>query len=388
MWLKIVNAQLLYNKVIFILFLFILFSSCSQSVKEINNGELQLEGGYLEIPIDNQTPNVSMGMSYKDGLLFNINWAYNQIQIYNLEKRKPVKNLNFEIEGDQGVGQLFGFHVHNLDSIFLFGQMEPFTYLIDTSGRVKQKYRYQIPDGYSSAFVHPAYFISPPVIKNGEMVVKTHFIANYREVENEFLNRQYLVYAINLSSGESRFLNHTYPNDYLEKGLKHFEASMAKSKDKVVYSFFGDHRLFYADSFEDELFSIEAQSNYLDRNLKFFPLEGGRFETQQYLQASSRYETLIYDTYREVFYRFAFPTLEVNDENEVLRLRHAPGPFSIMILDNDLNVLGETFFEKGRYLPSNFFINEEGLYLSANHPDNPDNREDFFRFQRFVLKYN
>jgi hypothetical protein len=361
--------------------------SCSQKDPKNTKAMLRTDEEIIEFQIDDQTPNVSMGMQYFDGFLFNINWAYNQIQIYNLSEKRLVKNLDFEIEGDQGVGELFGFHVHSLDSIFLFSQMDPFIYLTDTSGIVSQKIRYQIPDGYSSAFVHPSYFLSPPVIQSNEMIVKTHFAGNYREVKNEDLKQKQMVYAINLTSGETRFLNHTYPADYLEKGLKHFETSMAISKDKVVYSLFGDHRLFYADSFENKLSSKDAASSYLDTNLKLFPLEGVRFDTQKYLQASSRYESLVYDPFRDVFYRFAYPTLEVTDENEVLRLRIAPGPFVIMVLDNDLNVIGETYLEKGKYLPSNFFINEDGLYLSINHPDNPENEEGYFKFQRFSLEY-
>jgi len=68
-------------------------------------------------------------------------------------------------------------------------------------------------------------------------------------------------------------------------------------------------------------------------------------------------------------------------------LRTAPGPFVIMVLDNDLNVIGESYFEKGIYLPSNFFINEEGLFISLNHPDNPENSEEYFRFQKFFLEF-
>lgn len=361
--------------------------SCSQKDQKNTKAVLQADGAIIEFQLDDQTPNVSMGMDYYSGLLFNINWAYNQLQIYDFASRKLIKNLNFEIEGDQGVGELFGFHVHNLDSIFLFSQMDPFIYLTDTSGFVRQKIRYQIPDGYSSAFVHPGYFLSPPELRSGELIVKTHFAGNYREVDNNALKQKHMVYAINLFTGETRFLSHTYPEDYLANGLKHFEPSIARSKDKIVYSFFGDHRLFYADSYDEKLSFKEAPSAFLDKNLKLFPLEGRRFETQQYLQASSRYESLVYDPYREVFYRFAYPTLEVSEENDVLRLRTAPGPFAIMILDDDLNVIGERYFEKGICLPSNFFINEDGLYISLNHPDNPENNERYFRFQKFSLEF-
>jgi hypothetical protein len=101
----------------------------------------------------------------------------------------------------------------------------------------------------------------------------------------------------------------------------------------------------------------------------------------QYMNTSSRYDNLIYDAYRNLYYRFAYPTLDLTDLNEIQRLRTSPGPFVIMVLDDELNVLGETYFEAGRYLPTNFFIHQDGLYISINHPDNPANEEDMFKFE-------
>ena len=353
--------------------------ACSQ--KKQTEKKLEASGVILAFSIDDNTPNVSLGFSNFHGLLFNILWQRNEIQIYDIANRGLVKRLAFESEGDQGVGDLFGIHVHSLDSIFLFGQSAPIIYLTDTSGIVKQQLRYVAPEGYSTAFVHPSYFLSPPIVMGDELLAKTHVNGNYREFTNELLRESHMVYAINLTDGNVRFVNHRYPNDYLADGLKHFEPSMAKGKDKIVYSLFGDHRLFYASSFEEELKSTNAESQYLDARLKLFPSGGERLETMQYMNTSSRYDNLVYDPYRNLYYRFAYPTLDITDLNEIQRLRTSPGPFVIMVLDDELNVLGETFFEAGRYMPNNFFIHEDGLYVSINHPDNPENDEDMFKFE-------
>lgn len=109
-------------------------------------------------------------------------------------------------------------------------------------------------------------------------------------------------------------------------------------------------------------------------------------ESQKYSFASSRYENLLYDRYREVYYRFAFPDLEVDTEEEVRALRNNPGPFVVMIFDKELKLLGETYFEGGMYLPMNAFVGKKGLYLSTNNPDNPENQEDKMGFEIFELK--
>lgn len=357
--------------------------SCSEKVEVTKS--LKPSGQIFTIDIDERTPNASLGLAAFEDYLFNIVWEHNEIQIFDINQKKLAKRLNFDSEGDQGIGQLFGFHVHNLDSIYLFGQSLPMIYLTDTSGIVKQQLKYALPDGYSSAFVHPSYYVSPPIVSGGELLVKTHVQGNYREFTNERLSESHMVYAVNLTNGQVRFVNHLYPKDYLAEGLKHFEPSIAKGKDKIVYSLFGDHRLFFASSFDEELTSKAAPSQYLDARLKLFPSGGERLETMQYMSTSSRYDNLVYDPYRNLYYRFAYPTLDISDLNEIQRLRTAPGPFVIMVLDDELNLLGETYFEAGLYLPNNFFIHKDGLYLSINHPDNPENDEDMFKFELLTL---
>jgi hypothetical protein len=343
-------------------------------------------GKFLSLQLDANTPNVSMGLQFSDGFLFNVNWANNEIQMYDIESGLLIKSLVFDIEGDQGVGELFGFHVHTLDSIFLFSQLNAVLILTDTSGMVKNRIRYTQPDMYSPAFVHNSYFLSPPIIKGDEMYVKTHFQGNYREVTAEQLSANHMTYAINMKTGIVDFLKHTYPSDYLAKGLKHFEPSMATDGNKVVYSLFGDHRLFFAPSFNEPIQSVSTPSSHLDENLPLFPLQGERFDTQKYLQGSSRYESIIYDPFREVYYRFAFPTYTFESDEEVKSLRSEPRGFVIMTLDKDLNVIDDQYFEGGKYMPNNIFVGEKGLYLSTSHSNNPQNQEDKMVFEIFELE--
>ena len=68
-----------------------------------------------------------------------------------------------------------------------------------------------------------------------------------------------------------------------------------------------------------------------------------------------------------------------------MKYRFVPKMFSILILDSELNVIGETLFEKEKFLPDNLFITEAGVYLSKNHPDNPDLEEDYLSFALFEL---
>jgi hypothetical protein len=57
-----------------------------------------------------------------------------------------------------------------------------------------------------------------------------------------------------------------------------------------------------------------------------------------------------------------------------------------MVFDEDLNLITERLFEGGTYLPDNSFVGEKGLYLSINHPNNPQNKEDLMKFELVELK--
>jgi hypothetical protein len=374
------------------LFIFVglLFSCQNEKSKETQSLQLVPSGTFLKFDLDDSTANISTGLQYFQGdqeYLFNANWETNSLQSYSLKDGKMVKNLVFDREGPNGVGDVFGFHVQSMDSIFLFNP--PFTKrlnLVNSEGKILQRIDYQIPDGGGSAFVHNAFMISPPMVTGNLLAVNHRFPANPREITGEELSSKAMGYQIDLSTGETTYFNHFYPVDYLQSGQKLLDFSRAQGKDKIVYSLHGDHQLYYSTAFDLPLQSIVAGSSYLDASLPSVKRDAASEEFQRYAFSSSRYASLLYDSYRNVYYRFAFPTLTDLTAEEIRELPNAPGPFVVMVFDEDLNLITERLFEGGTYLPDNSFVGEKGLYLSINHPDNPQNKEDQMSFELVELK--
>lgn len=58
---------------------------------------------------------------------------------------------------------------------------------------------------------------------------------------------------------------------------------------------------------------------------------------------------------------------------------------SIMVLDKDFNVLGETMFPDYTYNSKLMIIREDGLYISDSHYMNPDFNDDVLSFKKFDL---
>ncbi|MHA7131076.1 DUF4221 family protein [Algoriphagus namhaensis] len=367
---------------LYVLPLFGFFSCQSPSEKPISL-ELQPTDFFLHLSVDDSTSNISDGLTYhaESNLLFSLNWIQNSIQIYDLEEERKVKELRFDYEGPNGVLDIMGIYPHSLDSIFLFNQLESELTLIDTSGQIRGRLAYQSPDQYSPAFVHHAYFTSPPVLKGDKMIVKTHFYGNIQTMTQEQLEQKQLVYEIDLKSGATRFLDLKFPDDYMPNGLKLFEASIATGAGKHVYSLFGDHRLFYVEEWGDSLKWKEGKSAHLPASLPYLPMGADGLDFRKYSFYSPHYESMAYDPFRKLFIRFAFHEIEPDDSVPVSDWRNHSGPFSVQLFDENLDLVSEMAFPAGQYHPFSYFITEDGLYLSTNHPLNPANQEDRMSFR-------
>ena len=59
--------------------------------------------------------------------------------------------------------------------------------------------------------------------------------------------------------------------------------------------------------------------------------------------------------------------------------------FSVIILNNKFEVIGETLFPKDKYSPKMFFVEKKGLYISESNPKNPEFDENKLVFSCFTL---
>ena len=59
-----------------------------------------------------------------------------------------------------------------------------------------------------------------------------------------------------------------------------------------------------------------------------------------------------------------------------------------MVLDKDLNIIyeSEIFNKTPKFVPFDYFVSEEGLWISTNNPENPNYNEDELSFELFEFK--
>jgi hypothetical protein len=379
-----------------VLTLFVICASfgCVSNYKEKLSPQFELlvAEEILEIPIDSATSNISPYLySYLDkntgenDLHFSVNMFNNSLEIYSTKKASLLKTLTFEREGSEGVGNLNGVFVQNLDSIFLFNSDGASYFMINIQNGDLIKHGFKEPLGYSVPTISSTKFSSIPFIHKGSFFFKALPPGSYSTKSNEELAATNLGYSVDLKTGESTELPFFYPLDYWADFIKHYEFSMANDENRIVYSFFGDHNIYAVELENGQTIKKVAKSKFLKDEFERLPLEGTAMDRGRYFTTSQHYGTLIFDPIRRVYYRFCFPELENIDPSQYRDLVFYPKSFSIMVLNEQLEVITEKLFENQAYLPNNAFVSREGLYISMNHPENEANKEDYLSFKLLKL---
>jgi hypothetical protein len=305
-----------------------------------------------------------------------------------METNSLIRSLQFEKEGENGVGNLSAVYANTLDSIFLFNQSETAFYISNENGELFSKMNFTPPVGFSLPSISTMHFSSLPAVYKGKLVFKALAPGNYRQISNETLASSALGYSVDLKSGETELLPFTFPSDYWVDFKKHYEYSQAINSDRgtIAYSFFGDHHLYLGDLNTGLSMKVLAKSNFFNDEFERLPLVGTSEDRLRYFATSQHYKGLIYDEVRKVYYRFCYPKLDNIAPKDYRDLVVYPQSFSIMVLDSELRIITEKRFDDQQYLPNNAFVGREGLYISMNHPKNESNKEDYFAFRLLKLE--
>ena len=114
---------------------------------------------------------------------------------------------------------------------------------------------------------------------------------------------------------------------------------------------------------------IPARSNFLDK-FPLIPRDQRAQLDHDPMVTNGAYRHLLYDSYRDVYYRFV--THNQDQINPLTNSRNHPvyRPYSIIVLDKDLNYIGESTIEN--YKRTSFLsaaVCSEGLIFGVNDED-------------------
>jgi len=302
----------------------------------------------------------------------------------------PTGNIwhkfHLDKEGQNGVRRFRGGSITNGDSIW-FVYNPPSLGLTDMGGNVlfrKEITDERIPLQELAAYPDKQLF----KYKNKIFGTQSRFM-DHHGMDKEDIGKYRLVYSYDIKSDSVEWYDVNYSADYWNEGKKITNLSWTRKNDKLYISPWYDHEIQVFDMELEKVVEKKiVKSSYVN---KFLYVNEIPYGSQNGLIAHlqhDQYNALLYDEYRNVFYRLFFPGFEMDQLGEDLNYRDLiiSRPYlGVMVLDSDLNIIGEHVFDKFQiYTLSNRFVGKKGLYLSMNNIFDPDYDEEMFRYLIFT----
>ena len=321
--------------------------------------------------------------SGKEYLSF-LNYRTNQLYFYDWNTERFLHKIDLDTEGPNGVAQVSGYYIKDFDNIYVSSYAHNGLIKVDTTGQVLQKIPYgKTDDGY---IVLPSYVPSPhpyvaPVIIKNKFHITQQAVARFHDME-----KTPVTVAIDTISHRNEALPLTY-NILTKKEQEAEDTQFSRIFDgsHFIYSFYvSDHILVTSEDHSD-VQKVPVRSRYVDDATDKVP--DNERGPQLYLELA-RYGDLIYDPYREVYYRFAYPAVSLErDINWWGKAVYGRKKFSVIILDKDFQIIGETLFPEDIYNSFVFFVHKDGLYISRDYQVGLGNQsDDYMTFELFKIE--
>lgn len=374
-------------KYLFVSLLSCLFFSCGNEKKNTNSYVYDLETTEKNktIALDSDVRyNAFYLYVFNDGgkeYLAFLNYRTNQILFYDFTKSEFLFKLNIESEGPDGVVQPTGLYIKDLDNIYVSSYAYAGLIKVDTTCRVVQKIPYgTTSEGYQ---VLPSYtpsshpYIAPVLIDDKMYITQP-------AVERHALDKTPLSVTVDSVLKKCEGLPLTYSiltKEELEANDTRF--SRIFNGKEFIYSFYASEDIVVASVDHSDVKRVKVKSRYIDSPTEKQELseKGPKLNLEL-----ARYGDLIYDSYRDVYYRFAYPKTELEDNIQWWgKSVYGRKKFSVIILDKDFHVIGETLFPEAIYNSYVFFVHKDGLYISRDYQMLYGNSEDYMTFELFNL---
>ena len=376
----------------FYLGIIILFfiSSCVDRKSASNNSVSLIATGKIKsFNLDSDTKyNAFYLYSFSDSkgkeYLSFLNYRSNQILFYDFNTCEFLFKMNLHSEGPEGIIQPSGYYINNFENIYLTSYSYNGIIKVDTTSHIISKIPYSKTD--SGFELLPSYAPSShpytiPYFIDGQMFIMPPLVDRFCSAEKTPLC--VCIDTLSDKYSESKIM---YGDVLSEEELETNDTRCSRIFDgkNFIYSFYVDDNIIVTDKEHKEIKKFKVKSSYINSSTE--KQKQGLKGPKSNLEIP-RYGDLIYDKYREVYYRFAYHRVELDDKiNWRGKAVYGRKKFSVIILDKEFNVIGETLFPESIYNSYVFFVKKEGLYISRDYQIGIGNQsEEYLTFELFVL---
>ena len=374
----------------------ICFFSCSSPSKESTaTYDIGLtESKKITLPIDENTYYMSRSIfqfeeNGKEYLHFqNTEKRQYEIIIYDIANEKISKRIPLQEEGPNAIPALFGSKPLKGSQNILFFQNSASRITIgNDNGQVIRKYNIQTPDKHFMAFFTASYFFTPSFVKDSIVYFSSDNIK--LNMRKEDWKTTPMFSSLDLRNGTIKMESIYYPPIF-QQNVKNIAGGAAYSYDfnycqnRLVCSFTGYDSIMVSDDLKKVQW-FDGKSRYLKSLRPTIGESSKGVEELIKMKEQAKYSHIMYDKYRDVYYRFVELPYELQRDESPFDEPKAR-EFSVIILDKDFRIIGETKFPGNKYFYKMSFVGRDGLYISENNLANPDFDEDKLVFACFALE--
>lgn len=375
---------------IFIVFLILTYGCSNQII--IHNDNLSNRNGKTEIMKDYRfdtikitntlTNNPVMSQIYNnnDSIEY-IMWDHNNLYFFKYKTGKLLRKKRLNKQCGK-LNSFSGFMVHSLDSIFVYNYWAGSLWLLDSTSTITNKWTIVQEKNYKYP-LYPRTIRYSPIIYNLNHIILSG--SNYGHTVGAEAKDNPVSLKLNLENNTITPIS-SYPEHYRKAnfGGEHCKLiyHTLGREQSIVYSFPMDNYLYRYSDKSDSLQRIYAGSKYIQSikssDLPYSKMKKDNKKGIQYYVSQSTYANIIYDKYRNLYYRVA----EHPIKDWKINSRTFIKPFSIIILDQNFNIIGESeVIDNGSYNRDNLHCTPEGLIIQKY-----DSNEDIIIFSLFKLQ--
>lgn len=308
------------------------------------------------------------------------NKAVHAIEIFNLEFGIHAKRIKLQKDGPNRSGEVNGFRIFSNDSLLVASYPQKLM-LFNFEGLKTSEF--PVKDTQNDVnYISSTSEI--PFLFDGKKVFGAQpFFRNFFDMSASDLGKYSHIYQLDMESvnPEAEWLPISNPEDTWKEGKKVSKFTWTDRGDSILVSPYNDHRIWVISKKSGELLNrLEVKAPLVNQFHIIKGLPSGDQGIIEELE-SDRYELLLYDQFRAVFYRFYFAGIDVNDFEVHYRELYSNRPkIGLLVLDTNLKIIGNHLFDTHQIEPWNYFVGRKGLYVSTNNPNRDDFDENYLRY--------
>lgn len=322
--------------------------------------------------------------------LWNVNVNNHSVDAYHLDSGKVIHRFAIPQDGPYAINNIQGIYFHNSDSIFLFPRMMLSNLaLTDADGNFFDSFRVKIGiEDQTDMMINHASVPAAPTLLIEDNLYFTHISLGSAMTNFNFFDQISPEFRVNLQT-DSLFWDTglTFPKSYLENYWPNSFILHSKVENK-------NNELVYSWNAIDSLFVMDLETGGMEKKLaKSQWIKPFDFTSEPITKENDRkipvtyghYFRLIFDPYRELYYRFVWIPRDPIPQELFSANSIYKNKFSIMVLDEDLELLEEKVLEPEIYQPYLAFVGKKGLYLPRTNVFNPEISENEIKMDVFVF---